>query len=166
MWILLKMSHSFHIVFNKNRHSLQQSQRNASAQRSSFGEIDEILQTETQRDSRREFYRDIIRRVFRVIIRFQGNLSISNISLTRELDAVLWDFDCDGLWESNQITTNPLKFRWRQSHCSIILGLPSARSCQRGGEVRYIRDSHMFAVNVHEFYIVFAHSFLLWRFEY
>jgi hypothetical protein len=83
------MSHTLHIIFNQDRHILQQSQCDTSTQGCSLGEIDEIFQTETQGNSLRKFYRDIVVGILWIVIRFQRNLSVSNISLAREFDTPL-----------------------------------------------------------------------------
>lgn len=83
------MSHTLHIIFDENRHSLQQSQSDTPTQWGSFSKIDQIFQTKAQGNALRKFDSDIIGRIFRIIIRLQSNLSISDISLTREFDTSL-----------------------------------------------------------------------------
>src|SRR2546423_11386962 len=88
-WKILKMSHTLHIIFYQDRHVLQQSQCDTSAQGGSFGEIDEIFETETQSNSLGKLYRNIVGGSLWIIIGFQSNLSVSNISLAREFDTSL-----------------------------------------------------------------------------
>ena len=80
------MSHALHIIFNQDRHRLQQSQCNASAQGSSLSEIDQILETETQSDALRKFYRDVVGGIFWIVIGFQSYLAVANIALAGEFD--------------------------------------------------------------------------------
>lgn len=91
------MTHTLHVVFDENRHVIQQSQCDASAQRASFREIDQILQTKAQRHALREFYRDIIGGVLGIIVGFQCNLSITNITLAGKFDTSFGHVDCDRL---------------------------------------------------------------------
>jgi hypothetical protein len=83
------MADSLHVVLDENRHSLQQSQGDTPTQWRSFGKVDQILETETQTNPLRKFYLDIIRRILWIVIRFQRDLSISDIALTGKLDTSL-----------------------------------------------------------------------------
>ena len=87
MGVILKMSYTLHIIFNQNRHRLQQSQRDAPTQGRSLCEIDKILETETQCDSLGKFYRDVVGGILWIVVGFQGDLAVADIALAGEFDA-------------------------------------------------------------------------------
>ena len=104
------MSDALHIVLHENRHRLQQSQRDTPTQRRRFRKINQVLQTETQTNSLRKLYGDIILRMLWIVVGFEGNLTIANVSLTRKFDTSLCYIDSDTLGKSAKIATNPLEF--------------------------------------------------------
>jgi len=84
---ILKMSHTLHVIFDQDGHRLQQSQRDTAAQGSRLGEIDEILETETQCDALGKFYRDVVGGILWVVVGFQSHLSVADIALAGKFDA-------------------------------------------------------------------------------
>jgi hypothetical protein len=83
----MKMPNTFHIVFDENRHRLQQPQRDTPTQRRSLGEIDEILQTKGQGDALGELYVDVVGGGLGVVIGFESDLAVANVALAGEFDA-------------------------------------------------------------------------------
>jgi hypothetical protein len=120
---ILKMANTLHIILDKNRHSIQHPQRNASAQWRRLREIDKILQTEAQRHALRKLYADTVCSVLGVIVGFERDLAVSNVTLAGEFDAAFRYVNSDAFRERDEVTAYSLEFCCGESHTCIILGL-------------------------------------------
>lgn len=134
------------VVLDKQRHLARQANLDLAGQTSSLAKVDEVLERESQRDGLRQLNVDVEVRLLDVGVAAQRDGAVANVTVARELDAVLGSLDADRFGHGRQVGADAAELGRRHGDGGGVLGLGNAQ---------------VLLVNVHELEVVLADAVVL-----